>query len=80
MATFLPYILYNTAIARIEVGTASILAACGEPTAAAVFGLLLFAEVPSPLMLLGMALAIASIAVMCMPSDRRHPKSADAGE
>lgn len=80
VATFLPYILYNTAIARIEVGTASILAACGEPTAAAVFGILLFAEVPSPLMLLGMALAIASIAVMCMPSDRRHPESADAGE
>lgn len=74
VATFLPYVLYNTAIVRIEVGTASILAACGEPTAAAVFGALFFSEIPSPLMLLGMALAICSIAVMCRP-----PKNEDAG-
>ena len=68
VGTFLPYVLYNSAISRIEVGTASILAACGEPTAAAVFGLVFFAEIPSPLMLAGMVMAIASISIMCMPS------------
>lgn len=68
VASFLPYILYTTAMTRIEAGTASILAACGEPTAAAVFGLVFFAEVPSPLMLLGMVMAIGAMAFMCMPS------------
>ena len=68
VASFLPYILYTTAMARMEGGTASILAAAGEPTAAAVFGAMIFAETPTPLMLLGMLLAIGSMAVMCMPS------------
>ena len=68
VASFLPYILYTTAMARMEGGTASILAAAGEPTAAAVFGAMIFAETPTPLMLLGMLLAIGSMAAMCMPS------------
>lgn len=70
VASFLPYIFYTTAMARIEAGTASILAACGEPMAAAMFGLLFFTEIPTPLMLVGMALAIGSMALMCMPSKR----------
>ena len=68
VASFLPYVLYTTAMSRMEGGTASILAAAGEPTAAAMFGLLFFTEVPSPLMLVGMVIAIGSMAVMCMPS------------
>lgn len=68
VASFLPYILYTTAMSRMEGGTASILAAAGEPTAAAVFGLLFFTEIPTPLMLVGMVIAIGSMAVMCMPS------------
>lgn len=68
VASFLPYILYTTAMARMEGGTASILAAAGEPTAAAVFGAMIYTEIPSPLMLLGMVLAIGSMALMCMPS------------
>ena len=72
VASFLPYILYTTAMARMEGGTASILAAAGEPTAAAVFGAMFFTEIPSPLMLLGMVLAIGSMAVMCMPSEQER--------
>ena len=68
VASFLPYILYTTSMARMEGGTASILAAAGEPTAAAVFGAMIYTEIPSPLMLLGMVLAIGSMALMCMPS------------
>ncbi len=73
IASFLPYTLYTTAMARMEGGTASILAAAGEPTAAAIFGALLFTEIPSPLMLLGMVLAIGSMALMCMPSKSEKP-------
>ena len=68
VASFLPYILYTTSMARMEGGTASILAAAGEPTAATVFGAMIYTEIPSPLMLLGMVLAIGSMALMCMPS------------
>lgn len=71
MASFLPYILYSVAMARIEAGTGSLLAACGEPVAAAVFGLLVFAEVPSPLMVVGMALAIGAMAAICMNPKRK---------
>lgn len=67
VTSFLPYMLYTIAMSRTEAGTVSILAACGEPTAAMVFGLLFFTEVPSPLMLVGMVLAIGAMAVMCMP-------------
>lgn len=67
VVSFLPYIFYTMAMARIEAGTASLLAACGEPTAAAVFGILVFAEIPTPAMLLGMIIAIVSMAIMCMP-------------
>ncbi|QHK17485.1 EamA family transporter [Methanomassiliicoccaceae archaeon DOK] len=75
VASFLPYILYTTAMARMEGGTASILAAAGEPTAAAVFGAMFFTEIPSPLMLLGMVLAIGSMALMCMPSESERSAS-----
>lgn len=67
VASFLPYTLYTTAMAKGDAGTSSILAACGEPVAAAVFGLLVFSEVPSPLMALGMFVAIGSMAVLCAP-------------
>ena len=76
VASFLPYILYTTAMSRMEGGTASILAAAGEPTAAAVFGLLFFTEIPTPLMLVGMVIAIGSMAVMCMPSGSNRSPAA----
>ena len=71
VASFLPYILYSVAMSRLEAGTGSLLAACGEPVAAAVFGLLVFAEVPSPLMVIGMALAIGAMAAICMNPKRK---------
>ena len=70
VASFLPYILYSVAMSRLEAGTGSLLAACGEPVAAAMFGLLVFAEVPSPLMVIGMALAIGAMAAICMNPKR----------
>lgn len=78
VTSFLPYIFYTTAMARMEAGSGSILAACGEPVAAAMFGLLVFAEVPSPLMVLGMVLAIGSMALMCMPPRGEKKASGEA--
>ena len=78
VASFLPYILYSVAMARIEAGTGSLLAACGEPVAAAVFGLLVFTEVPSPLMVVGMALAIGAMAVICMNPKRKGNLAAES--
>lgn len=72
VASFLPYILYTTAMAKGDAGTSSILAACGEPVAAAVFGLLVFSETPSPLMALGMFVAIGSMAVLCAPHREKN--------
>lgn len=71
VASFLPYIFYTIAMVRADAGTTSLLAACGEPVAAMVFGLLIYSETPTPLMLLGMVIAIASMAVMCMPSPKK---------
>ena len=76
VASFLPYILYTVAMARADAGTSSLLAACGEPAAAAVSGVVFFSESLSPLMMLGMAVVLVSISVMCMP---HRPGSPDGG-
>ena len=81
ITSFLPYILYTVAMARIEAGTGSLLAACGEPVAAAIFGLFIFAEVPSPLMVVGMILAIGAMAAICMnPKRKESPISSHGSE
>lgn len=67
MASFLPYILYTIAMTRADAGASSLLAACGEPLAAAIFGLAIFSESLSPLMALGMAIVLVSIGVMYAP-------------
>lgn len=73
-SSVLPYIFYTVAVTKGEAGTGSLLAACGEPMAAAAFGLAFFTEIPSPLMILGMLLAVVSIAVMCSPDGKNeHP-------
>lgn len=64
-SSVVPYIFYTIAVTRGDAGTGSLLAACGEPMAAAVFGLIFFIEIPSPLMVFGMFLAIVSISLMC---------------
>ena len=75
-SSVLPYIFYTVAVTKGEAGTGSLLAACGEPMAAAAFGLAFFTEIPSPLMILGMLLAVVSIAVMCSPDGKNeHPCS-----
>lgn len=63
--SILPYILYTACLSHIETGKASILAASGEPTAAMIFGIIFFLEVPSFLSLFGVILTITAISLLC---------------
>ncbi len=60
VCAILPYVFFAMALARMDMGTASTLELV-EPAAAMVFGLLLFGEVPTPLMVVGVAVVIAAI-------------------
>ena len=61
------FLLYNIALSRVESGKASILASAGEPSAATVFGMLIYHEIPSILSLLGLAVVIIALALLCRP-------------
>ncbi len=65
-AAVVPYVIYTLALAYMDAGRASVLAT-SEPAAAMLFGYLLFSEVPSLLMLLGMVLTITAIIVLSLP-------------
>ena len=62
----LPYIFLTLALRRAEAGQVSILAAGGEPIAAAGFGLLFYAETPTPLMLAGILITITALTLLCI--------------
>ena len=66
-SSVLPYACFTLALRYNEVGKVSILASGGEPSAAMVFGILFFAEVPSLLNLLGLILVIIVLSVLCLP-------------
>lgn len=68
--SILPYIIYTYAMHHVEAGKVSILASGGEPTAAAIFGLLFFAEVPSLLSAAGLVITIAAITVLCREEEK----------
>ena len=70
----LPYICITYALHLAEAGIVSILASGGEPIAAVVFGLLIYAEIPSLLMLAGLALVIFALVLLC-----RTPASQGSG-
>ena len=62
----LPYMFITIALARIDAGIVSILASGAEPTAAALFGLFFYQETLSPLMVTGVVIVIAALALLCM--------------
>lgn len=63
--SILPYILFTFALKHAEAGKVSLLASGGEPTAAAIFGLIFFAEVPSLLSVAGLVVVVAALSVIC---------------
>ena len=61
VCAILPYVLFTIALSKMDLGLASTLELI-EPVAAMVFGLVLFGEVPTPLMVLGVVLVVIAIA------------------
>lgn len=68
--SILPYIIFTYAMQHAETGKVSILASGGEPTAAAIFGMMFFAEIPSVLTVAGLVITIAALAVLCYEEER----------
>lgn len=71
-ASVLPYVLYTLSLRYVETGKAAILAAGGEPSAAMLFGLLFFVEVPSFLSLAGLVLTIIALSFLCAPGRKEE--------
>lgn len=70
-ASVLPYVLFTGSLRYVETGKAAILAAGGEPSAAMLFGMLFFAEIPTLLSLAGLVLTVIALWFLCTP-DRRE--------
>lgn len=66
-AAVLPYILYNISLTYVDTGKVSILNSSSEPTAAMVFGMLFFSEIPTVLSFIGLVITIVAIALLCRP-------------
>ena len=69
-SNILPYIFYTASLSYVDAGKAAILAAGGEPAAAMIFGVLFFQEIPSVLGLLGLAITIVAISILCKPDKK----------
>ncbi len=63
ITTVLPYLLYTAGLARVENGTASVLASV-EPVVATLLGLLVYREAPSVPALAGMMLVLGALALL----------------
>lgn len=60
----LPYLLYNLALSNIDASLASILVAGAEPSAAMIFGIIFFAEMPSVVSILGLVVTIVALTIL----------------
>ena len=64
VASLLPNLFFNMSFKYLESGVVSILASGAEPTAALVFGIILFTEIPTVVGFIGMVVVIGSIIVL----------------
>lgn len=60
----LPYLLYNLALSNVDASLASILVAGAEPSAAMIFGIISFAEMPSVVSILGLVVTIVALTIL----------------
>lgn len=60
----LPYLLYNLALSHVDASLASILVAGAEPSAAMIFGIIFFAEMPSVVSILGLVVTIVALTIL----------------
>ena len=66
--TLVPYICYNLSLKYMESGTASILASGAEPSAATVFGIILYSEIPTIWSLSGLFMTIIALTMLVITS------------
>ena len=62
----LPYVFITTALRYADAGYVSILASGGEPVAAIVFGMIFYSEIPTAIGIIGIAITIAALTVLCL--------------
>ena len=67
VTTVLPYILFTFALKHIDSGIVSILSAGAEPSAATVFGLVFFKEMPTVISVTGLVVTIVALTFLCTP-------------
>ena len=60
----LPYLLYSLALSNVDASLASILVAGAEPSAAMIFGIIFFAEMPSVVSILGLVVTIVALTIL----------------
>lgn len=72
-ASVFPYILYTWSLSYVDTGKVSILASGGEPSAAMIFGLLFFHEMPTVISVCGLAVTILALWLLCRPDRSSRP-------
>lgn len=65
LTIILPYILFTTSMKYGEAGKVSIISSGSEPSAALIFGMLIFAEMPTLMSLAGLVITIIALAMLC---------------
>ena len=68
----LPYVLFTWSLNYVDAGKAAILAAGGEPSAAMLFGVIFFNEIPSILGIIGLIITIIAISILCKPEPTKE--------
>lgn len=63
--SILPYELYTVVLRYADAGRASMLSTGGEPVAAMIFGFLFFGEMPTVLCMVGMAVTVTAMSMLC---------------
>ena len=64
----LPYLFLTTALNYVDSGMASIVVSGCEPTAALIFGAIIYSEVPTVLMLCGLVIVIIALVILYRPT------------
>ena len=71
--SLLPYLFFAIALTYMDAGKASILTTI-EPAAAMMLGFLLFREVPTVFMILGMIIVIAALIILNLPERQKNER------
>ncbi len=77
--SLLPYLMFAAALTVMDAGKTGIFTTI-EPAAAMFLGFLLFDEVPTPLMILGMAVVIAALVILNLPDRSAAADTASPSE